>query len=125
MKMFMVKLTTLVYFNSIGLKSIWYYNPNILFTKEKIDPGFFLETIDNTGDYFSYFILPVKNYCNIPKHHRTTILVRSIVRKGTINNEVTPTHIEYSESFKFENSNTKELIDPAEIIVLNNSSSIP
>ena len=47
-------------------ESIWYYNPSVSFPRDKMELGFFLDVAENTGDNFSYAILPVESYSDIP-----------------------------------------------------------
>ena len=53
-------------------------------------PGFFLDIADNTGDDFSYEILPVKDIGNIPIQRNPVNLVRSVVRSRDIASNDTP-----------------------------------
>ena len=59
----------------------WYYAPNLDFPTNLMKPGFFLTVADNWVDGFSYEILPVANYHDIPKHGRLNTVIRSVVRK--------------------------------------------
>ena len=47
-------------------------------------PGFFLDITDNTGDGFSYEILPVKDVKDIPLQRNPVTLVRSVVRSRNL-----------------------------------------
>ena len=54
---------------------VWFYYPSVSFTKDKMEPGFFLDLADNTGDGFSYEILPVSSYKDIPSRRKPVTLV--------------------------------------------------
>ena len=45
-----------------------------------MEPGFFLDLAENTGDNLSYVLLPVNNYCDIPLRHNPVTIMRSVVR---------------------------------------------
>ena len=47
---------------------IWFYSPQSSFPKDKMEPGFFLDLANITGDNFSYVVLPVKYWYDIPLH---------------------------------------------------------
>ena len=44
-----------------------------------MEPGFFLDLVENTGDNFAYVILPVDKYCNILLRRNPITLVRSVL----------------------------------------------
>ena len=58
---------------------IWFYNPNLSFPRDNMEPSFSLDVADNTGDGFSCVILPVNKYTDIPITRNTVTLVRSCV----------------------------------------------
>ena len=64
---------------------IWYYSPSVSFPHDKMEPGFFLDMAENTGNNFSYVILPAELYSDIPLNRRPVTLVRSVVRSWQLN----------------------------------------
>ena len=52
--------------------------------------GFFLDITDNTGDGFSYEILPVQDIDNITTQRNPVIMVRSVARSRGISSNDTP-----------------------------------
>ena len=52
----------------------------------KMSPGFFLDITENTGDTFSYVILPGSSFDDIPTKGRIYPIVQNIVRKRDIEN---------------------------------------
>ena len=62
-------------FRFYWFEPIWFYNPQSSFSKDKMEPCFFLDLADNTGDNFSYVVLPVKDRSNIPLYRRPVTLV--------------------------------------------------
>ena len=63
---------------------IWFYNPSVSFPKDKMQPGFFLDIAENTGDGFSYEIIPVLLIKDIPIRRNPVTLVRSVVRQRSL-----------------------------------------
>ena len=53
-------------------------------------PGFFLDIAENTGDGFSYEILPVKDIQDIPSSRNPTPLVQCVVRARDLSCDVPP-----------------------------------
>ena len=45
-----------------------------------MEPGFFLDLADNTGDGFSYELLPAFSFKDIPQRRNPVTLVRCVVR---------------------------------------------
>ena len=62
-----------------------------------MEPGIFLDLVENTGDNFSYVILPVNKYCDIPLRRNPVTLVRSVVRSRDIMSSDTPNCVESPE----------------------------
>ena len=74
----------IIIFRIYWFEHIWLYNPQSSFSKDKIEPGFYLDIADNAEDDFSYIVLPVKYWNEIPVHRRPTTLVRSMVRSRLV-----------------------------------------
>ena len=62
-------------------------------------PGFFLDIAHNVGNGFSYELLAVKNYCDIPKYGPVHTVIHSVVRKCNIADTETPTICEKDGSW--------------------------
>ena len=58
---------------------IWFYNPAVSFTMDKMEPGFFLDLADNTGNGFSYEILSVLLYKDIPRCCNPVTLIQPVI----------------------------------------------
>ncbi len=67
---------------------VWYYDPTGTadFPNDRMKPGFFLDVADNTGDGFSYEILPCLKVEDIPTD-RVRPIVRNIVRPRELDRE--------------------------------------
>ena len=59
---------------------VWYYNPLVSFPNNKMEPGLFLDLADNTGDGFSYELLPAFSFKDILQRRNPVTLVRCVVR---------------------------------------------
>ena len=65
-----------------------------------MSPGFFLDIAENTGDSFSYEILPVKDVVDIPLRKHWPI-VRNIVRPRDLDCEDAPLVEERNRTLSF------------------------
>ena len=70
-----------------------------------MEPGFMLDIAENTGDAFSYVLLPVRSYVDIPTLHNPTTLVRSVVRTRdiAITDAIPPRCVQTVTGFAFYN----------------------
>ena len=59
--------------------TVWYYAPTLDFPVDRMKPGFFIGIADTVGDGFSYMIVPVNSYKDIPVRYVKPI-IRQIVR---------------------------------------------
>ena len=80
-----------------------------------MEPGFFLDLADNTGDNFSYVILPGTTYSDIPLTNRPVTLVRSVVRGRDMDSEEVPMCTFNDEEFVFKNRHGTDLIGNIEL----------
>ena len=80
-----------------------------------MEPGFFLDIADNTGDTFSYIVLPVKYWNEILVHRYPTTLVRSMLRSRIIDSPDSPTCVNSPEGFKVYNRHREELFGTEEM----------
>ena len=80
------------------------------FPLDKMEPGFFLKLAENTGDGFSYVILPTKEVKDIPLTRNPTTLVRCVVRARSYDLAGLPPSLDCDASLKFANSQGKELL---------------
>ena len=80
-----------------------------------MEPGFFLDLADITGDKFSYAVLPVKDWYDIPLQQRPVNLVYSVVRSHKIDSTDEPTCCKTSDVFKVFNRHSNELFGTEEI----------
>ena len=94
---------------------IWYYCPTVSFPQDKMLPGFFLDIAENTGDGFSYVILPVNNISDIPTTRNPVTLVRSVVRNRDLSINLAPRCVETREGFKFYNRDNVEILGDEEL----------
>ena len=76
-------------------------------------PGFCLGIAPNTGDGFSYTILPVKKYDDIPSRRPVT-LVRSVVRKRDMTSSDPPRVVESTTGLSFYNAAGDKLFSEEE-----------
>ena len=58
---------------------MWLYNPSVSSPKDKMEPGLFLDIADNTGDGFSYDILPVSLHKDIPCRRNPVTPIQLVV----------------------------------------------
>ena len=84
---------------------VWYYSPGLSFPSDKMEPGFMLDIAENTGDAFSYVLLPVRSYVDIPTLRNPTTLVRSVVRTRdiAITDAIPPRCVQTVTGFAFYN----------------------
>ena len=75
-----------------------------------MSPGFFLDIAKNTGDTFSYIILPGLSIDDIPTKGRIYPLVRNIVRKCNMEDNDAPIVRRSMEALSFYNTNGDELV---------------
>ena len=99
---------------------VWYYDPTTSFPSDRMSPGFFLDIAENTGDAFSYKILPVKDVKDIPKQYDRHI-VRNIVRPRDLDCSDAPRVNKVQGVLKFWNAQGDKLFAPEEL----DHSSIP
>jgi hypothetical protein len=78
-------------------------------------PGFFLDIADNTGDGFSYEILPVKDIKAIPLRQNPVTLVRSVVHNRNVASSTIPTCRVSPIGFQFYNRDGIELFGTEEV----------
>ena len=76
-----------------------------------MEPGFFLDIADNTGDNFSYVVLPVKYLNEIPVHCRPITLVYSVVRSKLVDSSDSPTCVESPEGFEVYNRHGEDFLE--------------
>ena len=79
-------------------------------------PGFFLDSAENTGDGFSYEILPVKLINNIPTYRNPVTLVRNIVRLRDIESSEVPKCKRTQDGCIFTNIDGDELFGSEEAV---------
>ena len=79
-----------------------------------MSPGFFLDIAENTGDTFSYKILPVKDVKDIPKHYDRHILY-NIVRPRDLDCSDAPRVTKVQGTLKFWNAQGEELFAQEEL----------
>jgi len=96
---------------------VWFYNPTLSFPQDRMMPGFFLDIADNTGDGFSYLVLPVKSYNDISSARNPVTLVRSVLRKRDLNSDDAPRCTRTEDGFKFTNRDGEELLGEEELAV--------
>ena len=102
-------------FRFAWFQPIWYYSPSVSFPHDKMEPGFFLDVEDNTGDGFSYTILPVRTYADIPLRRPIT-LVRSVVRGRDYSSTSAPRCLADDVGFKFLTHDGVELVGEDELL---------
>ena len=102
---------------------IWYYNPSQSFPHDKMLAGFFLDIADNTGDGFSYEILPATHYDDIPLDHCPITLIRSVVRLRDYNSTAVPRYVDINNEFTIFNQDGDEIFEHEENIVDSEESS--
>ena len=76
-----------------------------------MEPGFFLDLAENTGNNFYYFILSVNKYCDVPLRRYSITLGRSVVRSRDIMSSDTLSCVESPEDFTFYNTHEEELLE--------------
>ena len=80
-----------------------------------MEPAFFPDLVDKTGDGFSYEILPVLLYQYIPRRHSPVTLIQSVVRPHClVTLDDLLRYVESSHGFKSYNRNRDELFDGTE-----------
>jgi hypothetical protein len=95
---------------------VWYYAPSSSFpSSDKMLPGFCLGIAPNTGDGFSYTILPVKEYKDIPLTRSPVTLVRSVVRDRDMSSSVPPVVVESTTGLTFYNAEGDEIFSEEEL----------
>ena len=72
---------------------VWYFHKQAQFPTSVMQPGFFLNVAENTGDGFSYVILPVKDYSDIPTDSSIQTIVRGVVRTRDISSTSPPPRV--------------------------------
>ena len=70
---------------------VWFYNPKLYFLRDNMEPGFVMDLAENTGDGFSYEILPVFAYSDITLMRNPVTLVHCVVRPCVITSPDAPT----------------------------------
>jgi len=93
---------------------VWYFDPTASFPRDRMSPGFFLDIAENTGDSFSYEILPVKDIEDIPlrKHYP---IVRNIVRPRDLDCDVAPLVEDRNRTLHFWNAKGHEFFSEEEL----------
>ena len=94
---------------------IWFYDPLTSFPKDKMTAGFLLDIAENTGDGFSYVLLPVEKVEDIPTD-RCYPIVRNVVRPRRLN-DLSPTVHSRDGRLTFTNAAGDELFSEGELIV--------
>lgn len=95
---------------------VWYFHKQASFPHSVMEPGFFLNVAENTGDGFAYVILPGKEYSDIPTSGRLDILVRGVVRARDIASFSGPPRVvEDGVNLRFLDSEGHELIGDDEL----------
>ena len=79
-----------------------------------MEAGYFLDIADNTGDDFSYEILPVNTENRIPIYRNPLILVRSVVRSRALDSTHVARCVKPQTGFKFYNRSGEELFGTEE-----------
>ena len=95
---------------------VWYFDPtgSADFPNDRMKAGFFLDIADNTGDAFSYVILPATTVNDIPLD-RDRSIVRNIVRPRSLDCGVAPLAERVGDRIMFFNANGDELFGDAEL----------
>ena len=73
---------------------VWFYASHLYFPTDRMRPVFILVIAHNVGDVFSYELLAVYNYCDIPTYGRFHTVIHSLVRKCELTNKDKPTIFE-------------------------------
>ena len=110
-------------FKLYWFEPIWFYNPQSYFSKDKMEPGFFLDLADNTCDTFSYVVSPVKDVSDIHLYRRPVTLVRSVARSRKIDSTDEPTCYKISDGFKVSSRHEEELYWTEEVELTHRHSS--
>ena len=97
-------------FRFYWFQPIWYYDASLSFPHDRMEPGFFLDLAENTGDGFSFLILPAETYEDIPLHKRPVTLVRSVVRPRLMDDSPTAVQSLTPPSFTFMNRLGEDLV---------------
>ena len=84
-----------------------------------MEPGFFLDLAENTGDGFAYVILPVKDVKDIPLGHNSTTLTRCVVQAIDLNCLDVPICQEEHDGFHFYKFSGKEIFGSEELSARN------
>ena len=93
---------------------VWYYDPTASFPQDRMSPGFFLNVASNTGDGFSYVILPCKDIEDIPVDTARPI-VRNIVRPRILTCDVPPSTTLVEDQILFYNERGDEIFGDEEL----------
>ena len=95
---------------------VWYFDPtgSADFPHDRMKPGFFLDVAENTGDSFSYVILPAKQVDDIPLH-RDTSIVRNIVRPRSLDCATAPLAERVGDRILFFDTSGNEIFGEAEL----------
>ena len=96
-------------FKLAWFQPIWYYDPDLSFPQDKMNPGFFLKLAENTGNGFAYVVLPAKTVEYIPRRRNPVTLVRSVVRSMDLSSSNVSRCIKDVAIFKFMNADGDEL----------------
>ena len=99
---------------------VWYYDPTTAFPEDKTSPGFFLDIAENTGDTFSYVILPGSSFDDILTKGRIYPFVWNIVQKCAIDDDDAPIVNRSMDALSFYNSKGEELVGDNELRIINN-----
>ena len=99
---------------------VWYYDPTGTadFPNDRMKPGFFLDVADNTGDGFSYEILPCVKVEDIPTD-RVRPIVRNIVRPRELDCAIAPSAERIGDRIIFQNAAGDEIFGDPEVYTEN------
>ena len=100
-----------------SFEPIWFYDPNLLFPCDKMNKGFFLDVADNTGDGFSYKLLPVADYADISCRRKPTTLVRSILCSQEMSSSLEPNCVSHGDYLQFYTRDGSELFGGIELSI--------
>ena len=81
-------------------------------------PGFFLDIADNTGDGFSYRILPAADYSDILLGRRPVTLIYGVVSVRDLDSPLEPHCWQSKNGLLFYNRKEDELVGNTELIQL-------
>ena len=89
---------------------VWFYNPSQSFPHDKMGKGFFLGVAERTGDGFSYVILSISDYNDIPLDARPVTLVCSVVGARDVALDLVPVYHKDDHVVSFFNCSGDEIL---------------